>query len=97
MINVKEATDKAKEYLLSFFADAENVQLEEVENPDEVDETYAGFSGSIEQDGRDLEILSLAEVRRRQIPPEGYEGFRKAIVAAQEWGDLKIRIVKEGK
>ena len=31
MINVKEATDKAKEYLLSFFADAENVQLEEVE------------------------------------------------------------------
>ena len=31
MINVKEATDKAKEYLLSFFPDAENVQLEEVE------------------------------------------------------------------
>lgn len=31
MINVKEATDKAKEYLVSFFPDAEQVQLEEVE------------------------------------------------------------------
>lgn len=31
MIKVKEATDKAKEYLESFFPDAEQVQLEEVE------------------------------------------------------------------
>ncbi len=31
MINVTEATIKAKEYLLSFFPEAENVQLEEVE------------------------------------------------------------------
>lgn len=31
MINVKEAIDKAKEYLVSFFPDAEQVQLEEVE------------------------------------------------------------------
>ena len=31
MIKVKEATDKAKEHLLSFFPDAEQVQLEEVE------------------------------------------------------------------
>ncbi len=31
MINVKEATDKAKEHLLAFFPDAEQVQLEEVE------------------------------------------------------------------
>lgn len=31
MINVKDATDKAKEHLLAFFPDAEQVQLEEVE------------------------------------------------------------------
>lgn len=31
MINVKEATDKAKEHLISFFPEAEQVQLEEVE------------------------------------------------------------------
>ena len=31
MINVKVATDKAKEHLLAFFPDAEQVQLEEVE------------------------------------------------------------------
>mgnify|MGYP001553503615 CR=1 FL=1 len=31
MINVKEATEKAKEHLSAFFPDAEEVQLEEVE------------------------------------------------------------------
>lgn len=31
MIKVKEATEKAKEHLLAFFPDAEQVQLEEVE------------------------------------------------------------------
>jgi hypothetical protein len=31
MINVKEATDKAKEYLVNFYPEAENVLLEEVE------------------------------------------------------------------
>ena len=31
MINVKEAIDKAKEYLVTFFPEAENVELEEVE------------------------------------------------------------------
>ena len=31
MINVKEATEKAKEYLVNFYPEAENVLLEEVE------------------------------------------------------------------
>jgi hypothetical protein len=31
MIDVKQASDKAREYLMSFFPDAEKVQLEEVE------------------------------------------------------------------
>lgn len=52
MINVKEATDKAKEYLLSFFPDAENVQLEEVELTEDkshwlVTISYEGTSNSV--------------------------------------------------
>ena len=52
MINVKEATDKVKEYLVSFFPDAENVQLEEVEMTEDkahwfVTISYEGVSNSV--------------------------------------------------
>ena len=52
MINVKEATDKAKEYLVSFFPDAENVHLEEVEMTEDkahwfVTISYEGISNSV--------------------------------------------------
>jgi len=52
MINVKEATDKAKAYLVSFFPDAENVQLEEVELTEDkahwfVTISYEGVSNSV--------------------------------------------------
>jgi len=73
------------------------MKLADLETPDDVDETYAAFSGSVNQDGRNLEIISQTEVRRRQIPPEGYGGFRQAINAAQDWGKMTIRVAKEGK
>jgi hypothetical protein len=52
MINVKEATDRAKEHLVNFFPDADEVQLEEVElTPDKafwlVTLSYAGASNSV--------------------------------------------------
>ena len=52
MINVKDATDKAKEYLRAFFPDAEQVQLEEVElGADKkhwlITLSYEGISGSV--------------------------------------------------
>lgn len=52
MINVKEATDKAKDYLGSFFPEAENVQLEEVELAAEkaywlVTISFEGISNSV--------------------------------------------------
>ena len=52
MINVKDATHKAKEYLMSFFPDAEQVQLEEVElSADKkhwlITLSYEGVSGSV--------------------------------------------------
>ena len=52
MINVKEATDKAKEHLLAFFPDAEQVQLEEVELSKDkaywlITLSYEGLSSSV--------------------------------------------------
>ena len=52
MIDVKEATDKAKAHLASFFPDAENVQLEEVELTDDrthwlITLSYEGVSHSV--------------------------------------------------
>lgn len=52
MITVKDASDKAKEYLMAFFPDAEQVQLEEVElSADKkhwlITLSYEGISGSV--------------------------------------------------
>jgi hypothetical protein len=73
------------------------MKLATSEMPEAVYETYAAFTGSVDQQGRDLKIASRSEVRRRQIPPDGYEGFRKAVVAAQDWGSRVIRVAREGK
>ena len=66
------------------------------EEPVKVDEIYASFDAQLRQKGK-LETQVKAQVKRRQIPPEGYEGFRKAMVAAQDWADKLIRLEKEGK
>jgi hypothetical protein len=63
----------------------------------EIDETYAAFSADLEQDGSKLKFKATAEVRRRQIPPDGYAGFHEAITAARTWGDKVIRISEETK
>ena len=52
MIDVSEATNKAKKYLVSFFPDAEKVQLEEVELTDDkthwlITLSYEGVSNSV--------------------------------------------------
>jgi hypothetical protein len=64
---------------------------------EDVDEEYASFSGSVEQKGSKLVLTHRAEVKRRQIPPDGYSGFRKAMEAARNWGDEIYRIEKGGK
>jgi hypothetical protein len=64
---------------------------------DEVDETYAAFAGSATQKGSTLTVTQRAEVRRRQIPPDGYPGFVKAMAAAREWGDQVFRVAEEEK
>jgi hypothetical protein len=52
MIDVKEATQKVKAYLVSFFPEAEKVQLEEVELTDDkshwyITLSYEGMSHSV--------------------------------------------------
>jgi hypothetical protein len=72
-------------------------ELEEVPEVEVVDETYAYFAGGVEQKGSKLVLTHRAEVRRRQIPPDGYPGFRKAMEAARNWGDQTLRVEKGGK
>jgi transglutaminase-like putative cysteine protease len=69
-----------------------------VELPDaeEVDETYAYFKGTVGMKGRELTVTQRAEVRRRQIPPQGYAGFKRAMDAAKEWGKACVRVTKGG-
>ena len=63
---------------------------------DEVDEIYAYFKGASEMDGRDLAITQHAEVRRRQIPPDGYAGFKTALDEAHDWAEHVYRAEKGG-
>jgi len=64
---------------------------------EDIDETYASFNGSVVEKRGKLVLAHRAEIRRRQIPPDGYSGFRKAMDAAREWGDQTYRIEKGGK
>jgi len=70
-------------------------ELKEPPEIESVDETYAAFTGAVELDGRKLKVTQLSEVRRRQIPPDGYTGFRAAMTAAREWGEQTIRLTKK--
>jgi len=63
---------------------------------DEVDETYAYFKGESRMKGSALTITQRAEIRRRQIPPGGYGGFKRAIDEAKEWGEHVFRVEKGG-
>lgn len=59
-----------------------------------VDETYAAFSGSGEATGAGLTVKQRVEIRRRQIPPEGYAGFRQAINEAKTYAGTLFRAEK---
>jgi transglutaminase-like putative cysteine protease len=64
---------------------------------EEVDETYVQFAGDVLAEGGELSVRVTAEVRRRQIPPEGYESFREAIRRARDWSGSRLRVEPEGK
>ena len=58
----------------------------------EIDETYAYFKGSASMKSRKLLINQRIELRRRQIPPEGYSGFRDAINGATGFSESVFRV-----
>ncbi|MBZ0263648.1 DUF3857 domain-containing transglutaminase family protein [bacterium] len=64
---------------------------------DIVDETYASFKAKSEMKKRDFVIMEETKVKRRQIPPDGYDGFKKAIDTKHEFTDKVYRATKGGK
>ncbi len=68
------------------------------EKPDarEVDETFAAFDGEASAEGGKLNVTERMEVRRRQIPTDGYEGFKRTIDEAKEFGEFVYRVQKGG-
>lgn len=70
--------------------------FEEIETPDEIDETYAYFKGGAEADGRTLTVSERFEARRRMVPPDGYEGFKAAVETMMEWAGTVYRAEKGG-
>ncbi len=67
----------------------------ELPTSEEIDETFGAFQGSAETKDGSLIIRSRAEVRRRQIPPDGYDGFAKAMGEARKWGEALYRLEGE--
>jgi hypothetical protein len=61
----------------------------------EKDETYAFFRGEASGGEGSLTIRSRAEIRRRQIPPEGYGGFTAVVAEAREWSKAVFRAERE--
>ncbi len=72
-------------------------QLADEPKAEPVDETYATFAGSAAQDGRVFTVTAKAAVKRRQIPPDGYPGYLKAVNASRDWSKTTFRFTKEGK
>ncbi len=63
---------------------------------DEVDAVYAAFKGDCSMKGRQMTINQTVEIRRRQIPPDGYDGFRDAVNSATDWAETVFRVEKGG-
>ena len=57
-----------------------------------VEETYAYFKGGCEMNRQTLTINQRVEVRRRQIPPDGYPGFQSAMSGAMDYSDTVFRV-----
>lgn len=66
----------------------------EPENSAEIDETYAYYHTKVDQKKAVFSVDQKVEIRRRQIPPDGYAGFRKAMTEAKEYAETVFRAEK---
>ncbi len=62
----------------------------------EIDETYAYFHGWFEDNNNELRIKQKISIKRRQIPPDGYPGFRDAVNGAMKFAENVYRAEKGG-
>jgi len=98
----EERHDDVFFYFTEYLNGQETVKLPggfSVEDPpisDEIDETYAYFSGSSEMDNSKLIISQQAKIKRRQIPPDGYDGFREAMNESRDFASSLFRATKGG-
>ncbi len=89
-------------YATSFLDGTETLKLPDgykIAEPvksDKIDETYAYFNGSAEMKKGQLMIDQQAKIKRRQIPSDGYAGFRKAMQAGEEYSKTTFRAEKGG-
>jgi hypothetical protein len=60
----------------------------------EINETYVYFNGESKMSKKDFVIKQKVDIKRRQIPPDGYDGFRKAMKEAKEYAGSIFRAEK---
>jgi len=53
-----------------------------------IDQVFAGFSNQIQFNKRKLGITFDFEIKRRQIPPDGYSGFQKCMESANNLANV---------
>jgi len=63
-------------------------------NSKEIDETYAYYKGEAEMSKKGLLVTQKAKIKRRQVPPDGYAGFRKAMTEAKKYTKTIFRAEK---
>jgi hypothetical protein len=68
------------------------------DSPDsvKVDGTWASFEGGVENSPRAIRLHATADVKRRQIPPDGYPDLLKALKALDDYAATPLRAVKGG-
>jgi hypothetical protein len=63
----------------------------------EIDDTYVYFKGKSNMKKNNFIVEQIIDIKRRQIPPDGYKGFRKAIKDGTDYAATVFRVVKGGK
>jgi hypothetical protein len=63
---------------------------------EKADETYAMFDTRVAGGRGVMTVTTEGELRRRQIPPAGFPGFRKVMERAGEWSEQIFRAEKGG-
>lgn len=98
----KERKDDVFFYFTQMIDGSETIHLPrgysvaEPKNGETVDETYASFSGGSEMTAKGLRISQNIMIKRRQIPPDGYAGFLKAVTEAKDFAETVFRAEKGG-